>query len=470
VSRIVVVGGGICGVGAALLLADDGHDVTLLERDEHDLPPSPQDAWEHWERKGVAQFRQPHNLMPGSREVLESELPDVYDDLEKAGAARFDFLDPFPPFLSGREPGDDRFWSWTARRPAAEWVFAKAAATRERIDVRRGVHVTGPVFGPSVADAIPHVVGVRTADGEEISADLVVDATGRRSQLPQWLTDAGGRPPYEDAVDRGFSYYTRYFRGTVPGRITGPLTALGSISLLTIPGDNGTWSMTLLGSTGDAPVKGLRHADRWTAVLQACPLHAHWLEGEPITDVLAMSGQVDRYRRFVVDGEPVVTGLLAVADAWACTNPSAGRGISVGLKHARLMKNVIAEHADDPYTLALAMDEQTEERIAPWYWAQASADRARWAQMDAIAQGREPEPPSDELGRSIAGLISTMGMDEVLFRCFMEYVGCVTPVQEILERPGVKERLETVMAAKAAEPPGPSFGPSRDELVGLLTQ
>ena len=35
--------------------------------------------------------------------------------------------------------------------------------------------------------------------------------------------------------------------------------------------------------------------------VRACPLHAHWVDGEPVTDVLPMSGAVDRYRRFVVD-------------------------------------------------------------------------------------------------------------------------------------------------------------------------
>ena len=42
----------------------------------------------------------------------------------------------------------------------------------------------------------------------------------------------------------------------------------------------------------------------------ACPLHAHWLDGQAITSVLAMSGIADRYRRFVLDGAPIVTGLL----------------------------------------------------------------------------------------------------------------------------------------------------------------
>jgi hypothetical protein len=40
-------------------------------------------------------------------------------------------------------PVDDKLSFWTARRPAGEWVFAQAAATQPRIDLRRGVQVTG---------------------------------------------------------------------------------------------------------------------------------------------------------------------------------------------------------------------------------------------------------------------------------------------------------------------------------------
>ena len=130
--------------------------------------------------------------------------------------------------------------------------------------------------------------------------------------------------------------------------VGGALTPLGSISLLTLPGDNDTWSVTIFVATGDQPLKNLRHEEQWMKAIRACPLHAHWLDGEPITSVLAMSGIADRYRRFVVDGTPVATGFVGVADAWACTNPSAGRGLTVGFLHALRLRDAVRAHGDNP--------------------------------------------------------------------------------------------------------------------------
>ena len=83
-------------------------------------------------------------------------------------------------------------------------------------------------------------------------------------------------------------------------------------------------------SSRDKALRGLREPARWHAALARYPLAAHWADGEPITGVDVMAGIEDRYRRLVVDGEPVATGVVAVGDAWACTNPSVGRGASIG--------------------------------------------------------------------------------------------------------------------------------------------
>lgn len=127
-ARIVVLGAGVCGLAAGMLLARDGHQVTVLERDPEPVPKSPEQAWASWPRGGVAQFRQPHYLQPRARHVLDAELPDVRDALVAAGAIRFDTLATTPPSLGdlGARADDDRFVTLTARRPTLEQVVGRA--------------------------------------------------------------------------------------------------------------------------------------------------------------------------------------------------------------------------------------------------------------------------------------------------------------------------------------------------------
>src|SRR5262245_44564459 len=467
---ILVLGAGICGLGTALLLARDGHHVTVVERDASTLPDTPQEAWDAWARKGVAQFRQPHNFMPGFRLILERELPDVQDALLRAGASKLDFVSPLPPLLEDRTPRpiDDVLWTYTARRPAGEWVFADAARREPRLTVRRGVQAAGLLTGPSVLAGIPHVAGIRTVTGEELRADIVIDAMGRGSRTPGWLTGVGAQRPYEEQADCGFSYYTRYFSGTEPERIGPFYTMLGTIAVLTLPGDNGSWSITVVTASGDQPLKRLRHVEQWTNLIRALPLQAHWLDGTPITDVLAMSGVTDRYRSYVVGGKPVATGFLPVADAWACTSPSAGRGLTVGLKHAVLLRDVLRETRADPRTLPEAFHDRTEAEIAPWYHAQVALERHRAAQNAALREGRVPPPASDELSELATSLFATMATDPELFRAALEYVGTITPLQDLFTRPAVAARVRGALDAMRESGPLPIPGPDREQLLALV--
>ena len=470
-AKVVIIGAGICGLGGALLLARDGHDVTVLERDDQPIPDSALDAWDSWMRKGVAQFRQPHNFMPGLRSILEQELPDIQEALRQAGAARFDLVNPLPPFFADRSARaiDDKLWTYTARRPVGEYVFAKAAENEPRLTMCRGVQAAGFITGSSVAPGIPHITGVRTAAGDEVRADLVIDVMGRGSASSRCLAAIGARAPYEEQADCGFTYYTRYFHGTPPQRRAAALTPYGTISILTLPGDNDTWSVTIFTSSDDAALKSLRQADKWTKTIGAFPLHAHWLDGKPISDIAVMSGIVDRYRRFIVDGSPVATGLASIADAWACTNPSAGRGLTVGFIHAVHLRNVLRRNVDKPMALAEEFDAVTEAEVTPWYRAQIAMDRFRFAQMNALRSGGQTPAPTDELARQCASLFMTMIMDPDLFRAGLEYVGTITTIQRILQNPDIAQRIAKGLEAMRGSPPPALPGPARDQLLELAT-
>ena len=191
----------MAGLTTAMLLADDGHQVVVVERDPAPAP-APAEAWDDWTRRGVNQFRLLHFLQPRFRLEAERALPRVVSALEAAGALRLNVMGGAPDQLTGGpRAGDDDFAAVTARRPVAEAVLAACAEETPGVSVRRGVAVAGVTTGAEALAGVPHVTGVRTEAGEEIAADLVVDATGRRSPLPDWV--AGGRRATTGRGDRG---------------------------------------------------------------------------------------------------------------------------------------------------------------------------------------------------------------------------------------------------------------------------
>jgi len=470
--RIVVVGGGVVALGAAMLLAADGHQVTVLERDPQGPPDDPADAWEHWERPGLNQFRMAHAFLGGFRQIVDAELPGVAKALQDAGALRLNFIrDVLPATLTGGwRDGDERYEWLTGRRVLMEAVVAAIAESTPGVEVRRGTAVAGLITGACALAGVPHVTGVRTRAGESVMADLVVDMSGRRSGLPGWLQEAGARPPIEELEDVGFVYYGRHFRsadGSLPAILGPAQIPWGTISSLTLPADNGTWSVVVVVSSRDTALRSLREADRWDAVVRSLPLAAHWLDGTPIDDgVQVMARLEDRYRGFVVDGKPVATGVVAVADSWACSNPANGRGASIGMLHALTLRDQLrAAGLDDPVAFAGAFHRVTTETVEPWYRATLATDRHRIGEIEAGIRGvaYDSPDPAYELEKA---LNAAAGRDPECTRATFDIGFVLRTPEEVFARPGLRDKTLRLGSGWRDEPP---FGPTREELLALVS-
>jgi 2-polyprenyl-6-methoxyphenol hydroxylase-like FAD-dependent oxidoreductase len=469
--NIVVTGAGICGLTTALLLAADGHEVTVLERDPAPVP-DPDKAWDDWERRGVNQFRLPHFFGPRFRSILNSEFPTLVSQLADAGMLQLNFFDIIPDEMTGgKRAGDDRFTVLTGRRSVFESVVAAFADEADHLTVRRGTSVEGLTTGPGATTGVPHVTGVRTEGGEIIEADLVVDATGRRSPLPRWLADIGAQPPREELEDCGFTYYGRHFRsedGSIPAFIGPPIQEYGSISALTLPADNGTWSTTVVASSRDEAMRDLRDIDRWTATVQSLPLVAHWLDGIPLEDrIMSITKIEDRLRTFAGEhGEPLATGVVAVADSWGCTNPSLGRGASIGAMHAVALRDLLeTDSANDPSGLVTEWNQVTANTVEPWYRSTLWFDRHRLNQVHAEIDG-ETYDPDDASWTAFQALAAAGGKDGDCLRANLMVASVLKTFDEVIEEPGM---LEKAMELGSDYAEAPQLGPNREELVGIVS-
>ena len=469
-AKIIVLGAGLVGMSTALLLANDGHQVTVLERDPAPAP-EPASAWDDWQRPGVGQFRQVHFLLPRWHAEMRLELPEVLDELTAAGGYRMNTVGMLPISLTGGvRPGDERFDTVTARRPVVEAAVAAVAARTAGIQVLRGVAVTGLIAGPERVTGVPHVVGVLAHD-VALRADLVVDATGRRSAVPTLVEAIGGHRPSESRTESGFVYYARHFRSsTAGGRPAATATLLShfdSVSILTLPCDNDTWAVNIVASSRDKAARALRDEDTWQRVVSLYPHQAQWACGVPITGVQGFAGIEDRCRSYVVEGAPIVTGLVAVGDAWACTNPSLGRGASFGIVHARILRDVLRECAagDNPEEAVQVFHEATRLQLLPLFDQTVTSARHRLAEMDANIDGAEYQ--TADVGWSMGNALHAAAFrDPDLLRAYVSIAAMIATPEQALATPGLAQKA---MSLSANAPRYFLPGPSRSELLAALT-
>jgi 2-polyprenyl-6-methoxyphenol hydroxylase-like FAD-dependent oxidoreductase len=463
VSDVIVVGGGPTGLTAAMKFAATGASVTVLERDPAPMPDSPTDAWERWERRAVPQFRQIHYLQPGGRWALEQHLPSVIDELRDVGAIElhpdviFCAPDPVP------DPDPRYATLTTSRRPVLELAFARAAAKTPGVEIRRGAVVGSLVTGTDVVAGVPHVVGVRLADGETLSADVVIDASGRRSALGQMLVDVGGKPMPTQSTEVGFVYTTRYYRGELPEYRGEMLAPLGCISALTIHGDAGVWGATLYSHPADKPFRRLRDPEVFERVYRLLPDHAHWVDGEPITDPASMTSTSNMIREFVVDEVPAATGLLPLGDAFAFTNPSVGRGIAIGIMQSVDVVDAVAPMLDEPAAMATAWKTATDRRARPFVEATIAYDRVRAPEVEAAMEGRVHEH-TDPAALGFVAMNNARHRDQFVFEHYRDIATLNATTAEVIAREGVLERIIEF----GTEPWAPAR-PTRDQLLAAVS-
>jgi 2-polyprenyl-6-methoxyphenol hydroxylase-like FAD-dependent oxidoreductase len=368
--RAVVIGAGMSGLTAAGALANRFDQIVVLERDT--LPSEPTF------RAGTPQARHVHGLLLSGQRALSELFPGFEQDLARAGAV---------PLRAGLDirverPGYDPFpqrdlgWSgYAASRPTIERAVRRRVESHANTMLRQRCRVTEVMTSPDGTV----VTGIRcendTGTSETITADLVVDASGRGA-LTLALLDSIGRPlPEETTIGIDLGYATCIF--SIPddastdwkGVMTFGQAPHNSRGGLMLPLEGNRWMATIGGRHGNVPpgdaegfltyAKALRTPTIYNAIK-----HAKRLDG------VARYGFPESVRRHFerLDGFP--RGLLPIGDAICRFNPVYGQGMSVAALEACLLKRLLKESGEtaDPIAeLASTFFKEMQTLIeTPW--------------------------------------------------------------------------------------------------------
>ena len=375
----VVLGGSIAGLLAARVLLDHFGQVTLLERDQFPAQPAT--------RAGVPQGQHVHGLLLQGQQILEQLFPGLIEDLTQAGAIPLDWIADWQFFsLEGwLEQHDSGLRGLCCSRLLLEWYLRQRLLNNDRFHLRPGCSAQGLVFQSQPNPRITGVMLRSAADGPDqpsISADLVVDATGRHSKLPRWLAAAGYEKPPETQVNSFLGYASRWYRRPTDAIAKGVMivakpgeSTRGGV-LYPVEGDR--WIVTLSGIAGDHPPADEAGFLAFAQSLRHPMLYDLLKISEPCSPIHCYRRTENQWRHYEqLSATP--RGVVALGDAVCCFNPAYGQGMTAAALGAMTLQRCLSKANQTPQPVD--WEQRFQYQLAQTLntpWLMATGEDFRW--------------------------------------------------------------------------------------------
>lgn len=337
----IVIGGSIAGLLAARVLADQFDRVTVVDRDQLPCTSEP--------RRGVPQSVQPHVLFTKGYQILEELFPSIGITLDAAGAVPLDWGKDFLYFQRGNwTPTSETpvgLKSYTCTRPLLESTIRQRVGQLANVEFLPGQRAIGLCSNYNHTS----IQGIKLQTGQELLADLVVDASGRSTQTPQWLQDLGVTPPAATVIDPQLGYATRRYRIPVQFQPHCKIllisqepphqTRLGYLAEV----EDQEWIATLGGYGQDYPPIEDQGFLQFAQSLTDPAFYNAIVQAEPRSEIRAHRATTNRWYHYENINLP--NGLIALGDAVCALCPVYGQGMTVSAMSAMLLSRWLSQQA-----------------------------------------------------------------------------------------------------------------------------
>ncbi|MBD1844895.1 monooxygenase [Cyanobacteria bacterium FACHB-63] len=361
----IVIGGSMAGLLAARVLSEQFERVTIVDRDQLPFTAEP--------RRGVPQSVQPHVLFSKGYQILEELFPGIGETLAARGAVAFDWGKDFLYFQKGNwAPTTEAaigLKSYTCTRPLLESTVRQRVSSLPNVEFLQNQRVIG-LWGNATS-----IQGIKLQQGS-LSAQLVVDASGRSTHLPEWLQDLGLTPPPMTVVDPGLGYATRRYRIPAEAQPNAKIVLISQEApnqprlgyLAQVEADQ--WIATLGGYGRDYPPIDDRDFLQFAQSLSDPLFYEAIVHAEPLSEIQAHRATVNRLYHYEKIKLP--DGLVAIGDAVCALCPIYGQGMTVSAMSSLVLRRWLQQSRNSTFNGMSFQKQLAQSNAFPWSIATSS--------------------------------------------------------------------------------------------------
>lgn len=366
--QAVIIGGSMAGLAAARALSPYFETVVIVERDEQPTSYDP--------RKAVPQGHHVHALLKSGELALETLFPQLTDELVRRGAKRIDFSKDLRWLHGGKWKlrYDSGFEIMIQSRPLLEQVVRERVQALENVRFYNACEVERINTTADKSKVTSVIITSMETRSRKLAldVDLLVDASGRGSKMPQWLESLGYLAPPETRLKIDLTYSSRLYQAPEDRQFDWKLLVVNPHSPKFLragyifPVENNHWLVTLAGYSGDVTptdndsfaeyAKGLAQPDIYNIMQDLTPLSNVKVYSVPYT--------VRRH----YENTRLPDGVIIIGDAFCAFDPVYGQGMSTAAKESLVLNQMLAnENSASLPSLGKRFHKKAAQIVdAPW--------------------------------------------------------------------------------------------------------